>query len=192
MMMGLRGQCVDAVFRAGGLEVIAARERESTRLTQVAVDRVHDLVAAAADGMPSAEGALPEGLFRADWSAFAARFGSSARQRELLSVTRVALLDAREHGFQQAVVGGSFVQGKLHPGDVDIALVSTRAGHELAPATQALHGASDVHMYHAHHVVADRARLDFHAPADYTMLDLLTHDRAAQPYGGVMIPLDTV
>ena len=65
------------------------------------------------------EGRLPPGEWTATWTEVEAAFGTSSWRLHLLDGCRRALLALKAAGCRRAWIDGSFVTGKLHPGDVD-------------------------------------------------------------------------
>jgi len=65
------------------------------------------------------DGRLPPGIHHAEWSEFAARFGSTARRKVLLTGLRAALGALAAAGGSIVYVDGSFVTDKPNPGDWD-------------------------------------------------------------------------
>lgn len=65
------------------------------------------------------DGTLPQGIYAATWTEFAARFGTSARRRKLLAGLKAGLVSLAHAGCRIAYVDGSFVTTKRTPGDFD-------------------------------------------------------------------------
>ncbi|MBM3498583.1 MAG: hypothetical protein FJX74_07905 [Armatimonadetes bacterium] len=65
-------------------------------------------------------GDLPPGAHESTWAEFEARFGFTARRRELLVSLRCVLDLLQRAGVTGGWVGGSFVTTKPEPGDVDL------------------------------------------------------------------------
>ena len=65
------------------------------------------------------EGRLPAGEWETTWPDLVAAFGSSPWRSHLLDGCRRALVALRAAGCRRAWIDGSFVTGKLHPGDID-------------------------------------------------------------------------
>jgi hypothetical protein len=81
------------------------------------------------------DGRLPPGEWVATWSEIELAFGTSVWRLHLLSGCRRALVSLKSAGCRKAWIDGSFVTGKLHPGDIDCCydpIGVTRA--ELHPA----------------------------------------------------------
>lgn len=64
-------------------------------------------------------GYLPPGIHDASWEEFVARFGFNAHRQRLLSGLKEALRALQDAGCRTALIDGSFVTSKLHPGDYD-------------------------------------------------------------------------
>jgi hypothetical protein len=64
------------------------------------------------------DGRLPIGVWSASWSEVEQSFGTST-WRHLLGGCRRALVALKVAGCGRAWIDGSFVTGKLHPGDID-------------------------------------------------------------------------
>jgi hypothetical protein len=64
-------------------------------------------------------GKLPPGVHTATWKQIVARLGFSARRKKLLKGLREALRLLKAAGCRLVCLDGSFVTGKLEPGDYD-------------------------------------------------------------------------
>ena len=65
------------------------------------------------------DGRLPAGEWAANWAEVERAFGTSAWRGHLLDGCRRALVALKAAGCRRAWIDGSFVTGKLHPGDID-------------------------------------------------------------------------
>lgn len=65
------------------------------------------------------DGRLPPGEWAAGWDELVAAFGSSDWRLQLLEGCQRALRSLQAAGCRRAWIDGSFVTGKLHPGDID-------------------------------------------------------------------------
>ena len=65
------------------------------------------------------DGRLPAGEWTAAWAEVEEAFGTSSWRLHLLDGCRRALAALKAAGCRQAWIDGSFVTGKLHPGDID-------------------------------------------------------------------------
>ena len=65
------------------------------------------------------DGALPPGEWPASWVEVESAFGVTVWRRHLLEGCRRALASLKAAGCRRAWLDGSFVTGKLHPGDID-------------------------------------------------------------------------
>jgi hypothetical protein len=65
------------------------------------------------------DGRLPAGEWIADWTEVEETFGTSIWRLHLLDGCRRALAALKAAGCRRAWIDGSFVTGKLHPGDID-------------------------------------------------------------------------
>ena len=66
-----------------------------------------------------ADGRLPTGEWTATWAEVQDEFGTSNWRLHLLEGCRRALVALKAAGCRRAWIDGSFVTGKLHPGDID-------------------------------------------------------------------------
>lgn len=64
-------------------------------------------------------GKLPPGIHAATWSQIIERLGSTTRRKSLLNGLREALALLKRAGCRLVYLDGSFVTGKLEPGDFD-------------------------------------------------------------------------
>lgn len=69
----------------------------------------------------TADGLLPEGLHRANWSDVAERFGCTGRRRRLLAGLQDAATNLRDAGVRYLWLDGSFTTAKPDPDDYDCA-----------------------------------------------------------------------
>ena len=67
------------------------------------------------------DGNLPPGVHAATWDEIVARFGGTARRRQLLQGLQAALVHLRSAGCRRVYLNGSFVMAKEMPGDIDVA-----------------------------------------------------------------------
>lgn len=65
------------------------------------------------------DGRLPAGEWTAAWTEVEEAFGTSSWRLHLLEGCRSALVALKAAGCRRAWIDGSFVTGKLHPGDID-------------------------------------------------------------------------
>jgi hypothetical protein len=66
-----------------------------------------------------ASGYLPPGIHDATWEEFAGRFGFNPYRQSLIEGLLAALDNLRDAGCKSALIDGSFVSRKPHPGDYD-------------------------------------------------------------------------
>ena len=65
------------------------------------------------------DGRLPDGEWPATWAEIEMAFGGSSWRHHLLGGCRRALVALKTAGCRRVWIDGSFVTGKLHPGDID-------------------------------------------------------------------------
>ncbi|MCW2959682.1 MAG: hypothetical protein JWM90_69 [Thermoleophilia bacterium] len=153
--------------------------------------RAVDALAMASDGIPAANaiGDLPLGVHRAaSWDEFATRFATNERRSDLLGQLRPALDALHGAGITQAIIGGSYVSTKLHPGDVDIAFMSPPEGPAQAKRALAALGerASEVHGYPADALLTEAPTLQGVVPG-INVLEFFQRSREGNPRGVVTV-----
>lgn len=67
------------------------------------------------------DGFLPPGEYTASWAEFNRRFGFNAARRRLLRHFHDFLLELRERGIPEVIIGGSLITCKQLPNDIDFA-----------------------------------------------------------------------
>jgi hypothetical protein len=89
------------------------------------------------------DGNLPPGIHSATWDEFGARFGGSARRKQLLVGLERAMAVLRAAGCKRVYVDGSFVTSKAMPGDYDLAWEPTNVDIALLLSLDPVFGIFD-------------------------------------------------
>ncbi|MCW2973983.1 MAG: hypothetical protein JWN72_2256 [Thermoleophilia bacterium] len=155
-----------------------------------AQQRATQALHAATPGLPQLEatGFLPAGVHRTSMAELTQRFAGNEIRAGLfgqLDATSRALAGA---GVREAVVGGSLVSTKLHPGDVDVGIdvggdafrAAKQAVANLGPA------AADVHLYPLGHLLTEAPQLPGKVPG-WNVLEFFQHTRDGAARGVALL-----